>query len=115
MHATSSSELGATPTAESEPVVYAAAALAVRLVAIIFSISASILQDNSWSPDFASACSPWVWTSRAPLNHLTIQTGYIHDLIEFIGSLSRFHVFTLRKLGERLATLPPGHRHTEGP
>ena len=27
---------------------------------------------------------------------------------------SRFHVFTLRKLGERLATLPPGHRHTEG-
>ena len=26
---------------------------------------------------------------------------------------SRFHVFTLRKLGERLATLPPGHRHTE--
>ena len=22
---------------------------------------------------------------------------------------------TLRKLGERLATLPPGHRHTEGP
>ena len=27
-------------------------------------------------------------------------------------SASRFHVFTLRKLGERLATLPLGHRHT---
>ena len=26
---------------------------------------------------------------------------------------SRF--FTFRKLGERLATLPPGHRHTEEP
>ena len=26
-----------------------------------------------------------------------------------------FHVFTLRKLGERLATLTPGHRHTEEP
>ena len=37
------------------------------------------------------------------------------DRSEAVGPRSRFHVFTIRKLGERLATLPPGHRHTEGP
>ena len=34
------------------------------------------------------------------------------DLVLINNCISRYNVFTLSKLGERFATLPPGHRST---